>query len=113
MQLLESSNVKGVLVVDPQRLSRGDLEDCGRLIKLLRYTKTHVITPQKTYDLDDEYDRDAFERELKRGNEYLEYFKKIQNRGRLPPEITSGLFLRMDSIKHGLWMENENAQRLL
>jgi hypothetical protein len=37
----------------------------------------------KIYDLRDEYDRDAFERELKRGNEYLEYFKKIQARGRL------------------------------
>jgi len=37
----------------------------------------------KTYDLRDEYDRDAFERELKRGNDYLEYFKKIQARGRL------------------------------
>ena len=42
-----------------------------------------VITPQKTYDLQDDYDRDAFERELKRGNEYLEYQKKIMARGRL------------------------------
>jgi hypothetical protein len=37
----------------------------------------------KIYDLRYEYDRDAFERELKRGNEYLEYFKKIQARGKL------------------------------
>jgi len=37
----------------------------------------------KTYDLRDEYDRDIFERELKRGNEYLEYFKKIQRNGKL------------------------------
>lgn len=80
---IEDPRIKAILVVDVQRLSRGDLEDCGRLIKLLRYTGTKVITPQKIYDLDDEYDRDAFERELKRGNEYLEYFKKIQNRGRL------------------------------
>lgn len=116
LKRIEDPRIKAILVVDVQRLSRGDLEDCGRLIKLLRYTKTHVITPQKTYDLDDEYDRDAFERELKRGNEYLEYFKKSKTGDAcslLPPEITSGLFLRMDSIKHGLWMENENAQRLL
>ena len=26
---IESPDIKGVLVVDPQRLSRGDLEDCG------------------------------------------------------------------------------------
>lgn len=83
LKMVESPAIKAVMVVDVQRLSRGDLEDAGRLIKILRYTNTYVITPYKTYDLRDEYDRDAFERELKRGNEYLEYFKKIQARGRL------------------------------
>lgn len=80
---IEDPAVKAIIVVEVQRLSRGDLEDAGRLIRLLRYTNTFVITPMKIYDLRDEYDRDAFERELKRGNEYLEYFKKIQARGRL------------------------------
>ena len=80
---IEDPEVQAILVVDVQRLSRGDLEDAGRLIRLLRYTNTYVITPMKIYDLRDDYDRDAFERELKRGNEYLEYFKKIQARGRL------------------------------
>lgn len=83
LKAIESPTIKAVMVVDVQRLSRGDLEDAGRLIKLLRYTNTYVITPMKIYDLRDEYDRDAFERELKRGNEYLEYFKKIQARGKL------------------------------
>ena len=83
LKLIESPKVKAILAVEVQRLSRGDLEDAGRLIKLLRYTNTLVITPTKTYDLHDEYDRDAFERELKRGNEYLEYQKKIMGRGRL------------------------------
>lgn len=80
---IENPAIKAILVVDVQRLSRGDLEDAGRLIKLLRYTNTYVITPHKIYDLRDEFDRDAFERELKRGNEYLEYFKKIQRQGKL------------------------------
>lgn len=83
LNAIESPNIKAILVVDVQRLSRGDLEDAGRLIKLLRYTNTQIITPMKTYDLQNEWDRDIFERELKRGNEYLEYFKKIQERGRL------------------------------
>ena len=83
LKRIESPKIKAIKVVDVQRLSRGDLEDAGRLIKLLRYTNTYVITPPKTYDLRDEYDRDAFERELKRGNEFLEYQKKIMNRGRL------------------------------
>ena len=81
LRMIESPKYKAILIVEVQRLSRGDLEDAGRLIKLLRYTNTIVITPPKTYDLSDEYDRDAFERELKRGNEYLEYQKKIMKRG--------------------------------
>jgi DNA invertase Pin-like site-specific DNA recombinase len=83
LKQIEDPKIRAIIVVDVQRLSRGDLEDAGRLIRLLRYTKTFVITPYKIYDLNDDFDRDAFERELKRGNEYLEYFKKISLRGKL------------------------------
>lgn len=83
LRLIESPRYKAVLIVEPQRLSRGDLEDIGRLVKLLRYTRTIVITLRYTYDLNDERDRDDFERELKRGNEFLEYQKRIMGNGRL------------------------------
>lgn len=83
LRLIESPKYKAVKIVEPQRLTRGDLEDVGRLMKLLKLTDTRVITPQRIYNLRDEYDWDAFERELKRGNDYLEYTKKILNRGRL------------------------------
>lgn len=79
----EAPRIKAVLTVEPQRLSRGDLEDIGRLVKLLRYSNTIVCTLPYTYDLRDERDRDNFERELKRGNEFLEYQKRIQQNGRL------------------------------
>lgn len=92
LKRMESPKIKAILVVEVQRLSRGDLEDCGRLMKLLRYTHTMVITPNKTYDLEDEYDRDIFERELKRGNEYLEYAKKIMKRG-MQLSVQDGNFL--------------------
>lgn len=83
LRAIESPRIKAVLIVEPQRLSRGDLEDIGRLVKLLRYSNTLVITLQYTYDLRDERDRDMFERELKRGNEFLEYQKRIMGNGRL------------------------------
>lgn len=83
LKAVEDPKIKAILCVDVQRLSRGDLEDAGKLIKILRYSNTYVITPFKIYDLRDEYDRDAFERELKKGNDYLEYFKKIQKNGKL------------------------------
>lgn len=83
LRLIESPKYKAVMCVEPQRLTRGDLEDIGYMMKLLKHTNTLVITQTRVYDLRDEYDWDAFERELKRGNEYLEYYKKIQRRGRL------------------------------
>lgn len=89
---VEAQNIKAVLCVECSRLSRGDLEDCGRLIKLLRYTNTLVITPQRMYDLQDEFDREGFEREIKHGNFYLEYSKKIMKRG-LDVLVKAGCFV--------------------
>jgi hypothetical protein len=83
LRQIESPKYKAILIVEPQRLTRGDLEDIGRTMKLLKHTNTLVITLTRIYDLRNEDDWDAFERELKRGNEYLEYYKKIQRRGRL------------------------------
>lgn len=83
LQALETGSVSRVLVVDPQRLTRGDLEDCGRVVNSFRYTRVPIATPMKTYDLTDKYDRKFFEMELMRGNDYLEYTKEILNRGRI------------------------------
>jgi len=85
---IESPSIKAIKVADEARLSRGDLEDAGRLIKLLRHTNTLVIIPdswggQFVYNLRDEDDREKLERKLKEGNQFLEYQKKIMNRGRL------------------------------
>jgi hypothetical protein len=82
LRRIESPEIKAVLVVECARLGRPDLEEIGKLSKLFRYTNTVIITPQRMFDLKDEYDREAFEREMMRGNEYLEYTKKILKRGK-------------------------------
>ena len=82
LKRIESQKIKAVLIVECARLGRPDLEEIGRLSKLFRYTNTLIITPQKIFDLKDEYDREQFERELMRGNDYLEYTKKILTRGK-------------------------------
>lgn len=80
---IEDPAVIGVLVIEPQRLSRGDLEDCGRLINAFRFTHTQVCTPIMTYDLENKMDRKFFQDELLRGRDYLEYTKEILFRGRV------------------------------
>lgn len=83
LDLIQNEDITGVLVVEPQRLSRGDLSDCGTVIRAFRYTDTLIVTPTKTYDLSDKFDRKFFEMELMRGNDYLEYVKEIMMRGRI------------------------------
>ena len=83
LAMLENPKLKGVLVVEPQRLSRGDLEDCGKVVNAFRFSKTEVVTLNMTYDLTNKMQRKFFEQELMRGNDFLEYTKEILLRGRI------------------------------
>lgn len=80
---IEDPNVVGVVCVDPQRLSRGDLLDCGTLINTFMYTKTLVATTMMTYDLSNKMERRFFQDELMRGRDYLDYVKEVLNRGKI------------------------------
>lgn len=80
---MEKEHIKGVLVIDSARLTRGDLFDCGTVCHAFMYTSTLVITPTKIYDLNDKYDKKFFEMELTRNSDFLDYTKEILNRGRL------------------------------
>jgi len=82
LRMTKNGEISGILVIEPQRLSRGDLKDCGELIETLELTKTKALTPTKIYDLNDKFDKKIFRDELLRGNEYLEYTKEILARGR-------------------------------
>ena len=92
LRMVESPKVKAVAVTEPSRLTRGYLDEIGLLVKLLRYSNTIVITLDFVYDLTDAGDRERFERELMRGNDYLEYTKKIRLNGRLA-SVKSGNFI--------------------
>ena len=80
---IEDPNVAGVLVVEPSRISRGDLADCARVVSAFRFSNTLVGTPMMTYDLTKKMERKFFQDELMRGNDYLEYTKEILLRGRI------------------------------
>ena len=82
LKRLEAGNIKGVLVVDTQRLSRSGIYGAGDVINAFLYTHTLIITPMKTYDLNNKYDKKFIEMELLQGAEYLEYTKQILANGR-------------------------------
>lgn len=82
LKQIESPKYRAVAVVDVTRLGRPDTEEIGRITKIFRFTGCYVFTPTMTFDITNEYDRDMFERELKRGQEYLEYTKKRLKAGK-------------------------------
>jgi hypothetical protein len=83
LEIIENPAVLGVLVIEPQRLSRGDLVDCGTIVNAFRYSNTKIKTLTMEYDLQNKMHRKFFEQELMRGNDYLEYTKEILLRGRI------------------------------
>lgn len=58
---VENEKWTGVLVVEVERLARGDTADQGRVSKAFKYSHTKIITPVKTYDPDNEFDEEYFE----------------------------------------------------
>lgn len=51
----------GVLVMEVERLARGDTMDQGLVAQTFKYSDTKIITPLKTYDPDNEFDEEYFE----------------------------------------------------
>lgn len=82
LTMVEKEDIDGVLVLNCSRLSRGDLVDCGNIIKTFEVTETLVLTPQKIYNLQNKHDKRYFKDELLRGNDYLEQTKELLANGR-------------------------------
>lgn len=58
---VENEMWTGILVVEVERLARGDTADQGLVLKAFKYSHTKIITPVKTYDPDNEFDEEYFE----------------------------------------------------
>lgn len=52
---------KGVLVMEVERLARGDTIDQGIVAQAFKYSDTKIITPMKVYDPNNEFDEEYFE----------------------------------------------------
>ena len=52
---------EGVLVMEVERLARGDTIDQGLVSRAFTYSDTRIITPSKTYDPKNEFDTEYFE----------------------------------------------------
>jgi DNA invertase Pin-like site-specific DNA recombinase len=58
---VEDGRWAGVLVMEVERLARGNTTDQGIVADTFKYTNTKIITPAKVYDPSNEFDEEYFE----------------------------------------------------
>lgn len=77
---IEHGSCDGVLVMEVERLARGDTTDQGTIAKVFKYSSTKIITPIKTYDPENESDEEYFEFGLFMSRrEYKTINRRLQN----------------------------------
>lgn len=82
----------GVLVVEVERLARGNTKDQGTVSDAFKYSGTKIITPMKTYDPNNEFDEEYFEFGLFMSRrEYKTITRRLQ-RGRIA-SVKEGKFV--------------------
>lgn len=92
LEEVEKGNWAGVLVMEIERLARGDTIDQGIVAQAFKYTGTKIITPMKVYDPSNEFDEEYFEFGLFMSRrEYKTITRRIQ-RGRIA-SVKEGKFI--------------------
>lgn len=89
---VELGNYDGVLVIELERLGRGNSIDQGIISETFRYSDTKIITPTKTYDLSNEFDDEYTEFGLFMSRREYKTINRRLQRGRLL-SINEGKFI--------------------
>ncbi|WP_026884307.1 recombinase family protein [Clostridium akagii] len=80
---VEAKAYNGVLVMDMQRLGRGDMQDQGLILETFKSSNTKIITPQKTYDLNNDFDEEYSEFEAFMSRKELKMINRRMQGGRI------------------------------
>lgn len=80
---VEQGFFSAIFVVDVDRLARGDTADQSRISKAFGFSNTKIITPNKTYDPNNEADEEYFEFGLFMSRREYKIINRRLNRGRL------------------------------
>ena len=91
---VESGVWAGVLVMEVERLARGDTIDQGLVARAFNFSGTKIITPTKTYDPASEFDQEYFEFGLFMSRREYKTINRRQQAGRLA------------SVNEGKWPAN-------
>ncbi len=92
---VEENMWDGVLVMEVERLARGDTIDQGIVAQTFKFSGTKIITPLKTYDPSNEYDEEYFEFGLFMSRREYKTINRRLQRGRIA------------SVKEGKYVGNK------
>lgn len=113
---------KGVLVVEVERLARGNTRDQGEVADAFQYGNTLIITPSKVYDPNNEFDQEYFEfglfmsrREYKTIRRRLEAGKtqSVMEGNYLLPQRIIGYNIEKKSKKDRYLVINEDEAKIV
>lgn len=92
---VETIHPDGVFVVEPERLSRGNPQDQGRVMDTFKYSGSLIITPMKIYDLTKENDEEWMDFGLLRSRMEYRTIKRRLHNGRMVSSM-QGKFIGSD-----------------
>lgn len=80
---VENNQYDAVLVMDIDRLGRGNMQDQGLILDTFKNSDTKIITPRKIYNLNDEFDEEYSEFEAFMARKELKLINRRLQRGRI------------------------------
>ncbi|MER0279243.1 recombinase family protein [Clostridioides difficile] len=89
---VKNNDYDAVLVMDIDRLGRGNMQDQGLILDTFKKSKTKIITPRKIYDLNDEFDEEYSEFEAFMARKELKLISRRMQRGKIK-SIEEGKFI--------------------
>ncbi len=92
LQEIEAREYDSVLVIDIDRLGRGNMKEQGLILETFKESNTKIITPRKVYDLNNEWDEEHTEFETFISRRELKNTTRRLQRGRIA-SIKEGNYL--------------------
>ncbi len=80
---VEQGMYDAVLCMDLQRLGRGNMQEQGLILEVFKKSNTKIITPQKTYDLNNDFDEEYSEFEAFMSRKELKMINRRLQGGRI------------------------------
>lgn len=104
---------KGVLVVEVERLARGNTKDQGEVADAFQFSDTKIITPVKVYDPHNEFDQEYFEFGLFMSRREYKTIRRRLEAGKLQTVLDGNYILPQKVFGYTIEKKSKNDRYLV